>query len=283
MVAQNYETALAYVLRHEGGYVNHPKDPGGATNKGVTQRVYDAYRRLKGLKTQSVRHITTAEVRDIYRTQYWDAVRGDDLPAGVDYMLFDYAVNSGPGRAIKDLQRSVRETADGIIGARTLDRVRGTNDLSGLIDKVLDRRQAFVRSLKTYSTFGRGWENRIKSVRLAAKQLLAGSYGVRMATLDTHTPPPPADGLSALEILEVQEAGKADPADAAPSRNGQVQAGAAAGVGALGSAVTDAANQLAPYQSVTPVLQYVFIALTLAGVGVGLYLTWQRLARGENG
>ncbi|WP_246677573.1 glycosyl hydrolase 108 family protein [Mesorhizobium sp. B2-3-12] len=103
------------MLAHEGGYSNHPADPGGATMKGVTQRVYDGYRKSKGLSTRSVKGIQTAELNEIYDRQYWDAVKGDLLPAGVDYVVFDGAVNSGPGRSIMWLQQALRPAYKGPI------------------------------------------------------------------------------------------------------------------------------------------------------------------------
>src|SRR5690349_1648581 len=103
----NFDASLAAVLHHEGGYVNHPRDPGGATNKGVTQKTYDNWRVDHGLPPQSVRLITPAEVMAVYKRRYWDAVKGDSLPAGLDYCLFDLAVNSGPVRAITFLQEAL--------------------------------------------------------------------------------------------------------------------------------------------------------------------------------
>ena len=102
-----FERAFALLAVHEGGYSNHPDDPGGATNRGVTQRTYDSYRARHGLERRDVRQITDGEVAEIYRGQYWDAIRGDDLPAGVAYCVFDAAVNSGPGRALRWLQAEI--------------------------------------------------------------------------------------------------------------------------------------------------------------------------------
>lgn len=171
----NLEQSLRLVLAHEGGFSNHPQDPGGATNRGVTQRVYDAYRKRKGLGTQSVRGIAADEVAAIYKRQYWDAVRGDDLPAGLDYAVFDYAVNSGPKRAIQDLQRALGVKPDGIIGQITLSAI---GDVFGAIDGLCDRRLAFLRSLKHYKTFGRGWERRVAEVAEAAVAMAQGSVAV---------------------------------------------------------------------------------------------------------
>src|SRR6476661_8579982 len=123
MAASNFRPNLSLVLAHEGGYVNHPKDPGGATNQGVTQKVYDAYRAYHGHKMQSVRDIKDSEVSDIYNKNYWRLIRADSLPCGLDYAVFDFAVNSGVARATKYLQRLVGFTGndvDGIVGMVTV-------------------------------------------------------------------------------------------------------------------------------------------------------------------
>ena len=161
----NFEKALALVLEHEGGYVNHPKDPGGATMRGVTQAVYDAYRKVRGRPSQSVKFITDEELRAIYKFQYWDKVHGDFLPTGLDYAMFDFAVNSGVGRASKYLQAVLGVAQDGQIGARTLAAI--TNPVS-IINALLDRRMGFLRNLRTFLTFGKGWTRRVHGVRAKA-------------------------------------------------------------------------------------------------------------------
>ncbi len=164
MSAANFDRCLKHVLKHEGGYVNHPDDPGGATNRGVTQATYDAYRARKRLGRGSVRRISQQEVREIYKQQYWDRVRGDDLPAGVDNCVFDYAVNSGVVRASKELQHAAGVTADGRIGLLTLSSVDNC-DRARLITLVCDRRIAFLQRLRHWKTFGRGWTRRVSGVR----------------------------------------------------------------------------------------------------------------------
>jgi len=167
---QNFEIALASVLIHEGGYVNHPEDPGGATNKGITWRTYNAWRRSRGQPEQSVRNITDAEVAAIYKAQYWDVVMGDDLPAGVDYAVFDFAVNSGPSRSAKFVQRIVGTAVDGQLGRITLDAVNGMDRVS-LIEQLCANRLAWLKRLRTWSTFGRGWGRRVEEVRRKAVAL----------------------------------------------------------------------------------------------------------------
>ena len=164
----NLDNAMKWMLAHEGGYVNHPKDPGGATNLGVTQRVYDFYRKRKGQSQRSVRAITADEVAAIYKEQYWDAVRGDDLPDGLDYAVFDYAVNSGPKRAIMELQRVIGAGVDGIPGMETLGKARDVDPFHAIED-LCARRMRFLKGLRHWRTFGRGWTARVMGVKDGAQ------------------------------------------------------------------------------------------------------------------
>jgi lysozyme family protein len=162
---ENYPQALKQVLKYEGGYVDHPKDPGGPTNKGITQAVYDAWQKKNGLPTQSVRNISDAAVAAIYKQQYWDAISGDDLPSGVDFAVFDFAVNSGVSRAAKYLQAVVGVTQDGQIGPQTIQATKTYVAMA-----VTNKRLAFMQSLSIWSTFGKGWSARIADVK---NQILA--------------------------------------------------------------------------------------------------------------
>lgn len=174
MAAENFDRALQLVLASEGGYVDDPRDPGGPTNRGVTQGVYDAWRRLKGLPPRGVRYAAPREISDIYRRQYWAAVRGDDLPAGVDYAVFDEAVNSGPVRAIRDLQAALGVTADGHLGIVTLGAATRAG-AAAVVQRLCDRRLSLLRRLRGWSVFGRGWANRVADVRANALKLAAGA------------------------------------------------------------------------------------------------------------
>jgi lysozyme family protein len=177
---QSYAKALGLVLVHEGGYSNHPQDPGGATMKGVIQRVYDAYRQRKGQPTRSVKHLAEDELQEIYRQLYWNKIDGDQLPAGVDYCVFDGAVNSGPYQSAKWLQRGLNDVlgkkvlaVDGNIGPATLAAAEDTairsSQLWAVIDAMCDRRLAMLKGLKTWPTFGKGWATRVSEVRAKAK------------------------------------------------------------------------------------------------------------------
>jgi len=162
------ETALPLVLRYEGGYVNDPLDRGGATNKGITQKVYDSYRAKKGLENQSVRYIAQTEVEDIYYNNYWLKGKCNDLPSKVAVAHFDTCVNSGTNRGAKILQKILGVTVDGLIGNKTLAAVKKYSELI-LMNKYLDERIAFLNRIvannPTQKKFLRGWLYRVENLR----------------------------------------------------------------------------------------------------------------------
>lgn len=162
-----FDQCIPLVLKHEGGWVNDPRDPGGATNRGVIQATYDWWRDKQGKPRQSVRNITDDEVHAIYRRDYWDEIRGDNLPAGVDYAVFDFAVNSGINRASRYLQEVARVAADGKIGPATIAAVKAL-PAATIINGLCDARMAFLRRLDTFPTFGKGWTARVSDVRAKA-------------------------------------------------------------------------------------------------------------------
>lgn len=174
---ENQANALARILVYEGGKVDDPRDPGGRTNRGVTQRVYDAYRRRQGLKTQDVYRIQAGEVAAIYDGQYWDKIRGDDLPGGVDLVVFDGAVNSGPVQAVKWLQRALGVKVDGVAGSITLQATRDHPDHDRLVADICVRRMAFLKALNTWRDFGAGWTKRVTNVKAAGQAMASGSVG----------------------------------------------------------------------------------------------------------
>jgi lysozyme family protein len=154
----NFDRCLLFVLKHEGGWSDDPRDPGGATMKGVTIGVFNEYLGRKATK-EELRNISDAQIADIYRTRYWDKARCDDLPPGVDLSVFDLAVNAGPSRAVKILQRCVGAESDGVLGPKTLAAV-GKSNTKNLIVRFAEDRRDFYRSLKAFQTFGRGWLRR---------------------------------------------------------------------------------------------------------------------------
>jgi lysozyme family protein len=164
MSAAHFPTCLALTLVYEGGWSNHPRDPGGATMCGITQRVYDEDREARRLPPQSVRLSTEAERAAIYRRRYWATTRGDELPAGVDYAVFDFAVNSGVGRAVRTLQRIVGVEEDGVAGRVTLAaavRYDAQYQATALTDALCHARLQFLRGLPTFDAFGKGWTQRV--------------------------------------------------------------------------------------------------------------------------
>ena len=165
----NFESSLKHVLVHEGGWADHPSDPGGATMKGVTFAVFQRYYGPDKTKND-LRNITDEQLAHIYRTGYWDKCKCDELPDGVDYALFDAAVNSGPARGAKWLQAAVGASQDGAIGPNTLSKV-AAHDPKTIIGDMLDRRLSFLQGLSTWNIFKRGWSNRVKGVRKTAKKM----------------------------------------------------------------------------------------------------------------
>ena len=166
----NFGEALSLVLHHEGGYVNHPKDPGGRTNMGITQRVYEAYLGC-AVTEEGMREMPLNHVSEIYRDNYWSAVKGADLPAGVEYALWDWAVNSGPGTVARELQKLVGVDVDGAIGPQTLAAVNSEDALE-LISKLTEARTRFYHRLQNFSVFGKGWVNRTSSTKEQAASMV---------------------------------------------------------------------------------------------------------------
>jgi len=165
----NWDVALQHILKWEGGYVNHKDDPGGRTNLGVTQRVWEEW--VKHPVTEEVmRGLTIEMVSPLYKKKYWDAVRGDDLPSGVDLCVFDCAVNAGVGRASKFLQQAVGVTADGQIGPKTLEAVTKM-PADELIEKFCDMRESHYKSLNNFATFGKGWMRRLDGIEAESKHM----------------------------------------------------------------------------------------------------------------
>jgi lysozyme family protein len=165
-----FTSALSFVLPHEGGYVNDPNDRGGATNKGITQRVYDSFRLAQKLDKRSVRLITQGEVEAIYAISYWSTTRCDDLPAPIDLVVFDTAVNMGPNRAGRLLQEALGTSVDGKIGPMTIQRAQNA-DARAIALKIVELRKAYYKVLainQGQGKFLKGWLNRANDL---AKQI----------------------------------------------------------------------------------------------------------------
>lgn len=255
----------SWIFATEGGYVDHPKDPGGATNMGITRKTLAAWRGISpftALSKEEVRKLTKFEAAAIYKKNYWDLAQCTLLPRGLDYAVMDYGVNSGVGRAVKDLQRTVKEfykgAIDGIPGAQTITAVKDFAEAYGinvLIEAYCERRYQFVKGLKTFATFGKGWTTRIWGAKLGIQ---TGDIGVadRAALL--------AQTTTAKQTEAIPEPLETGPGLAAPEKPSILDAikdpGVIGGVtAAFGTVVAAVADQ--------PVLQ---IALVL-GIGFLVY------------
>lgn len=218
---RNFARALALVLKSEGGWSDNPADPGGATMKGVTLANFRRYVKADAGKAD-LRRITDAEVADVYRCFYWEAVAGVALPDGIDYAVFDFAVNSGPERAARYLQAVLGVVQDGRIGPATL--AAATAKPAGVvIDALCDARLAFLEQLPTWPTFGKGWSARVASMRREALLMSAGPQ----ASVQV---PPQAPMPAAARPTDDGSAGDAAPPAVTPD---PAQTGKTAGIFAL--------------------------------------------------
>ena len=166
---RNWDKCFDLVIVNEGGYVDNPADPGGATNWGCTKAVWEQYIGHEVSK-EDIRNLTKEDVKPLYKRNYWDAIHGDALPSGLDYCLFDCAINSGFGRAAKFIQEIVGVFADGAIGNNTVTAINQMNTVT-MINEFSDKRQAFLETLKTFPVFGKGWTKRVTEVRIKSLEM----------------------------------------------------------------------------------------------------------------
>lgn len=174
MSDSRFERCLGEVLRHEGGYADHPADPGGATKFGITRKTLARWRHVSpwsALPKSEVRDLGREEAGRIYRALYWTACGTDRLPPGIDLALFDYAVNSGPDRAVRTMQAALGVAADGVVGPVT-ERAAQQAEVNEIIDAICDQRLVFLQRLSNFSVFGAGWTARVKDVRATAKAMV---------------------------------------------------------------------------------------------------------------
>jgi lysozyme family protein len=267
---ENFMPSLARVLVYEGGKVDHPKDPGGRTNKGVTQATFNAWMRRKGLPTRDVWTATDAEIGAIYKTMYWDRIKGDQLPAGLDFVLFDIAVNSGVGNSAKWCQRALGCRPDGDFGPKTVDAILDDQDNDALIAKILSIRLGVLKSLNTYATFGKGWSARIANVKKIGQAWASGSVG----------PAPVAVyGLLGNAKANVGD----DELTKSPVSAGQAQASAA--LNTAGTTASSIADQVQAFTDSISWLMYVFLGLTvlsMIALAVATYLK-NKAEKAQNG
>jgi lysozyme family protein len=176
-MADPFDTCLAFTLREEGGYVDDPADPGGSTNMGITLATYRQWSDNPDLGPTQVRQMAERTARAIYRTLYWNPLRADALPAGVDLSVFDMGVNAGIWGSARLLQRALGFTGDevdGCIGPETLG-AAAKFETRMLVNDLAERQSAYYRSLFDFPTFGRGWLDRTEARRQAALAMIGGT------------------------------------------------------------------------------------------------------------
>jgi len=174
----NWDKSFDMVIAHEGGFTNDERDPGnklpdgrkGSTMLGCTQANWEKY--IGHEVTQDdMKALKKEDVKPLYKRDYWDAVKGDDLPIGVDYAVFDFAINAGPSVARKMIQKALGVTADGAIGPATMKAIQEAND-KDLLDKFSHSKEAFYKSLPTFQTYGKGWLKRVADVQTSASTMI---------------------------------------------------------------------------------------------------------------
>ena len=249
---ENFDKALARVLVYEGGLVRNPHDPGGRTNKGITQSVYNNWRKRQGLEAQSVARITDKDVADIYRRDYWDRVHGDELAAGVDFCVFDAAVNSGVGGASKWAQGVLNLVRDGDFGPKTLAAIKEA-DPEDFIRQFCTRRLGTLQRLKTWKYFGKGWAARIANVQKTA--LAWAEVG---------------DEPEAVPVHQYGGHAKTHTTDVPTSKWSTIVTHAGTLGGVIVTGATTLGQQLEPASETLGFLKYILAFLTLAGAVAGL-------------
>lgn len=167
----NFSQSLDLVLKSEGGWSDRADDKGGPTMKGITLQTFQNYKRNPYASKDDLRNISDKDVSEIYRVMYWDKCRCDDLPNGVDYFVFDFAVNAGVGRSNRTLQGCVGTTVDGIVGSKTLAAASVLKP-QALIDSFSNAKEEFYKSLDDFKVYGKGWLNRVAQVKANALEML---------------------------------------------------------------------------------------------------------------
>jgi lysozyme family protein len=164
----NFQECLDLVLKAEGGWVNHPSDPGGETNLGVTKRVWEEY---IGHTVESLKKLTKEDVAPLYELKYWRPCYGEVLPRGLDFLCFSFGVNAGCGRSVKLLQQSLGLVSDGVIGPRVMQKLR-ESDTTDVIKVFSESRREYYKSLKNFPIFGKGWISRTDKEEQEALQMI---------------------------------------------------------------------------------------------------------------
>jgi lysozyme family protein len=168
-----FKKCLELVLKSEGGYIDHKDDPGGRTNLGVTQRVWEEWVGHP-VSEKDMKALTPEKVAPMYEMKYWRTSYCEKLPQGLNLLVFSMAVNSGSGRAVKLLQKCLGLVEDGVIGNITMGKIKELSP-ADLVERYSATRKAFYEGLKLFPVFGSGWVNRVEKERLEALELIRNS------------------------------------------------------------------------------------------------------------
>lgn len=264
MADRNWKACLAIILKEEGGNDDDKRDPGGRTSRGIIQRVWDAYRKSHPGRPADVWKASDEDVAAIYKTQYWEPYC-DRLPTGVDLVFFNTCVNSGRQQAIRELQRALGLTADGMMGIVTIQAAESCASPSKLIRDMCGQRRRFYRALKTFPVFGKGWLARTDRVESSALRMASSDKVV--ATASAH---PKINTLPDKPGVTVSAQAPVTDADA-PAVSPETTGAASAGTGVVASTISQVQEQLQPFADTLRIIQYVLLGLTVLGVGYMVY------------
>ena len=220
-MADRFNACLVETLKWEGGYSNDPYDPGGATMRGIIQRVYDGFRDARKLPRQDVRKISHDELVTIYRANYWNLIRGDELAAGFDQEIFDFCVNSGPKQAVVSMQRVLGIPIDGHFGAVTMAALQRVSPEKFITDYMNERRR-FLKNLKTFWRFGKGWLSRCDGIEAAATAAVSGPGNSVFYSATAPVPDPDP-------TIQSESQGRASAPDPKPPMAAEASVGGAGG------------------------------------------------------
>lgn len=258
MPQTDFDRSLPRILVYEGGRVDNPKDPGGRTNKGITQATFNAYRRKHGAPIVDVYGISDTDVADIYKTEFWDVIQGDKLPSGLNFEVFDGGVNSGNGRSVMWLQSALglhyAGQIDGQIGDKTIQAIEDFGDVDALIEAYCSRRLGTLKRLKTWGEFGKGWAARVANGQKTAIAWHDASvpYPVDVTSLGGHMKAVVNDNTMSQPPVQ------------------QLTTHLATAGGSVATAAASAGQQITPLVDTFAWVKYIAAGLTLAAVGAGI-------------
>jgi lysozyme family protein len=258
-----WNDAMKVYLKFEGGKDDDPVDPGGRTNQGVIQREFSAWLRRNGKPNRDVFTMTDTERDAIYWENYGAKVRFNELPPGIDIVVGDGAINSGPAQCIKWVQRALNVSADGVLGNVTMQAIVDYPDHDLLIAKIIDLREKFLRSLKTFWHFGKGWLSRTAQLKKIGQAWAMGSVGPAVVWASNMN--------KKASIIDARPLVSTAPADAT-----------AAG-GTIATALTTAQQTLQPMQGASHFVDQVLVGLlVLGGLATAFGFAYGYWARNRN-